>query len=439
MKTTILKYIHKYLFILQLPFGIKFKSIKPLLALIFLIGASFILKTELIYNEIFNHFRQIIIILAIFYSCFLLINLIVRMYNFFLRTSLFFIRKYSSQKQLAFGFYTLGSFYIIFNIMLLISIYRDLLKYDASLVHSLSVFVFYSLIIAIVYIDYISDEDIKINRNTSIIKKYSLSYFLVILNILLLIFNFIFLMNISYISLVSKLSLDIKFYFLNPEDINSGNQDNNTSSKYFIHNGRDKSFKLNFDLNKLYKEKGLPYFTDRFHPSNEENREKFIDILRKHYFDRTISVRRWGYIYDHQFLIFERYYTTFDLNTRLTLMDIFTRDLLWNNYLSQNKIRLRQIAEFERITNLEAAYQRPIDNIYEPPAFKYLNYKGGFPTKACATITFRNIKDTIAVDNFLEEYESKLILAKYGLKRPGKIREGDHLKYIAISEEFKDN
>jgi len=31
-------------------------------------GASFILKTNLIYNELFNNYRQVIIMLAIFYS-----------------------------------------------------------------------------------------------------------------------------------------------------------------------------------------------------------------------------------------------------------------------------------------------------------------------------------------------------------------------------------
>ena len=434
MKKTILNYFDKFLFILQLPFGIKMRSIKPLVALIFLIGASFILKTELIYNDFFDNFRQIIIILAICYLCFLFINLIVRIYNFFLRTSLFFIRKHSSRKQLAFGFYTLGTIYIIFNIMLLFSIFQDLLKYDQSLVQYLSIFVFYSLILAIVYIDFISDEEIKINRNTSLFKKYSLSYFIVIFNILLLIFNLIFLMNISYISLASKLFLDInKNYLLNPEDF--GGPNNN--SKNFIHNGRDKSFKLNFDINKLYHEKSLPYSTDRYHPSNLEFKEKFIHVLNKQYFDKSISLRRWGYIYDNQFLIFERYYTTFNLTTRLSLMDIYIRDLLWNNYLPHNKLRLRQIAEFERIANLEAAYQRPIDNINEPPLFKYLNYKGGIPTKACATITFRNIKDTIEVDDFLEKYETKLTLSKYGLKRPVTIR--DDLKYIDISEEYKEN
>jgi len=51
-----------------LPSGIKFKSIKPLLVLIILMGASFILKTNLIYNELFNNYRQVIIMLAIFYS-----------------------------------------------------------------------------------------------------------------------------------------------------------------------------------------------------------------------------------------------------------------------------------------------------------------------------------------------------------------------------------
>lgn len=48
MKTTIFKYLKKYLIILQLPSGIKLKSLKNVIALIFLIGASFILKTKLI-------------------------------------------------------------------------------------------------------------------------------------------------------------------------------------------------------------------------------------------------------------------------------------------------------------------------------------------------------------------------------------------------------
>jgi len=115
-------------------------------------------------------------------------------------------------------------------------------------------------------------------------------------------------------------------------------------------------------------------------------------------------------------------------------MDIFTRDLIWNNYLPLNKLLLRQIAETKRIEELETANKGRLHNIFVAPLFKYLNYKGGIPTKACATLTFREIEETLMIDRYLEKLETELLVSKLGMKRPGKLI--DNSKFISISEEF---
>lgn len=374
MKAILFKFLYKYLVILQLPLGIKFQSIKPLLVLIILIGASFILKTNLIYNEFFYNFRKVIIILAVFYSIYLFINLIVRIYNIFLKTSLFFIRKHSSRKQLAFGFYTLGFIYLTFNIVLLLSIYNGLILYDETLFQYLSLFIFYSLIIAILYIDYISDEAIKINRNTLITNKYSLSYFFLIINILLLNLSLFNLVNIMYTEYLSNLSLEInKSWFLNPDDNNS---ENKKDVKIF-HNGKETLFKFNFQLNNYFKETGVPYNSDINCYQSKIYKKYFVDTLQKIYFDKSITKEQWMNLYDVQFKIFEKLNPKFDIITRLRLMHIYTKDLQWNNYLPLNKLVLRQIAELKRIEEIEIGTKAPID--MERPIYKYLNYIGGVP------------------------------------------------------------
>lgn len=86
--------------------------------------------------------------------------------------------------------------------------YKDLITYNHYLFQFISHFVFLSLIISILYIDYISDEDIKINKQTFKNNKCSLSYFILIINILLLIFNSINIVIINYTFLVFNLSLE---------------------------------------------------------------------------------------------------------------------------------------------------------------------------------------------------------------------------------------
>lgn len=148
--------------------------------------------------------------------------------------------------------------------------YKDLITYNHYLFQYISHFVFFSLIISILYIDYISDEDIKINKQTLKNKKFSLSYFILIINILLLIFNSINIIIINYTSLVVNLSLERNAcWILNPEDNNSENrilkiEDNNANkkdyTKNYYHNGKDTSFELNFELRKLSKKNAYTLF-----------------------------------------------------------------------------------------------------------------------------------------------------------------------------------
>lgn len=89
----------------------------------------------------------------------------------------------------------------------------------------------------------------------------------------------------------------------------------------------------------------IPYFSDREHIDNQDFKKYVTELLFKNYFYISITKEEWGDLYDIQFEIFERLYIKFDLGIRLALMDIFTKDLLWQNYFPLNKLVLRQIVE----------------------------------------------------------------------------------------------
>jgi hypothetical protein len=217
------------------------------------------------------------------------------------------------------------------------------------------------------------------------------------------------------------------------KDNNTENKDDYTTNYY--HNGTAIKFELNFELRKLSKSKNLPYYTDKISQDNLNYKKYFTDTLLKNYYYKNITKHHWEDLYDLQFEIFERLYTKFDLGLRLILMNIFTKDLLWQNYFPLNKLILRQIIELRKIEWLEEVYNGPIQNNNEYPFFKYLNYKGGIPTQNCVTYPLRDIRETIAVDNYLEKFELELLQSQ--LKREAKtaeLRKEAELNFIHISD-----
>jgi hypothetical protein len=257
--------------------------------------------------------------------------------------------------------------------------------------------------------------------------------------------NSIYIWNITYTSLVLNLSLEeinkLSCKLLEPEDANSEhsnvNPTENNSNKDVIstklHNGRDTSFMLNFELNPNH----INTFdwSDKFDRINLINKIRVTSFLHQHYFDKNITLVEWEQVYDTQFYIFERLYKFVPLNRRLAMMDIFANDLVWNNYLSLNKIKLRQIAELKNIADLEAVANQLNMDITAKTKFKYLNYNGGLPTLADTIVPRRNIKETFQIERDLEKLESKLCVFRLVKEAELKKTQDLHLKSISESND----
>jgi hypothetical protein len=261
------------------------------------------------------------------------------------------------------------------------------------------------------YLDFKSEEAIKINTNTSINYKYSLSYLFVILNILLLILSLFYVIHLSFIDYFSKHFFEInKPLSVLPEENNR--QIQNTEL------GKETSFFYHFSSQDYFKNPGIDYPEDLNTRYINFQRILFIELLKQGYFDPNINNLQWGKLFDVQFRIFAKLNPNFDLETRMKMVDIYYADLILKNELPLNKLVLRQIAELKHIQILDFIMkdpkysQNPETNPERLLLFKYLNYQGGALSSENLNLNVKDIEANKLLEGRVEGLEVELLAEK---------------------------
>jgi hypothetical protein len=174
-------FLQLFLTVLSLPSVYKIKSIKQIFLLLILIISSIITtKGIIIYFDDLYIFKIIILKLTLLYFLFLIFNLIIRFYVMFYKILKYFIKN-NIKKDLVITYYLYNIFCIIITLFLLYKIYKNMIILDINFQNYILTYIFlFSVVLALMYIDYISENEIKI-----------LNYYNK--NILFFIFIFIFL------------------------------------------------------------------------------------------------------------------------------------------------------------------------------------------------------------------------------------------------------
>lgn len=176
----ILDYISK---ILASPTVYKINNLKELLFILILVSSSIINNTNLI-NYIDNKLiLKFIFVLNIIYLIFLIFNFIIRNFNIIRITKYFIINNINNKIRLTYYLYNIFCF--IITLFLINRIMNNL--FDNNIYIILNNLIFISFILSIMYIDYLTGDNIIINNNSTnkifkfIIIIYSVifSYFLV--------------------------------------------------------------------------------------------------------------------------------------------------------------------------------------------------------------------------------------------------------------------
>jgi hypothetical protein len=167
-----------------------------------LLLCSSVTVTSGIIYKISSEIIQIsIVYLTIFYLFYILFNIIVRIYNTLIRTLTYFIKQSSKiDIKIVISYYIYNIICLILTSILIYKLYNSLLNYDPTIITYLYLYLFYSLIISLLYIDYISNKEIHFKY----IKIHKFSYKLILLNIILIIMTIYGLFQFTLWNIIMK-------------------------------------------------------------------------------------------------------------------------------------------------------------------------------------------------------------------------------------------
>lgn len=229
-------FLEYFLTVIGLPCGYRSKSKIFLILLLTLIVLS-ISYSSGIYKYLINNDEIVkyLIISVVIYSMFLKFNLIVRMYNIFIRSLKYF---YSSKlnNKIIICYYFYNIFCLVLSTYLIYKLDNKLIEYNIMLYEVYSIYsVLISGILGYLYIDYLSNIRVNIYK----IKSNKLTLFLTIIFSLSLIFT----LSIVFVNLLDLLT-SANFRLFNPILNDGGNSENtqaNSNSQSSVTNANQQT------------------------------------------------------------------------------------------------------------------------------------------------------------------------------------------------------
>lgn len=190
-----------FLNVVSLPSVYKLKNLKLTIVLVLLLCNSLIVSSGTIYKIDSKLIQLIIVYLTTAYLFYIIFNIIVRIYNTFVRMVKYFIKQSRIiDIKIVIGYYIYNIICLILTSILIYKLYYSLLNYDPGIISYLYIYLFFSLSISLFYIDYLSEKVI----NIKYIKIYKFTYKLIILNICLIIMVILGLSQFSYWNILMK-------------------------------------------------------------------------------------------------------------------------------------------------------------------------------------------------------------------------------------------
>lgn len=179
-----------------------------------------IFNTNLI-NYINNiNIKLILFSLSLLYFIYLIFNFIIRIYNMFYKLFKYF-KKNKTNKKIIIGYYIYNIFCLIFSILLISRIKYNFTLFDSNINDFFSFIFFFSILFALLYIDYDSENEVKLIN----FKFNKLFYLLIFLNLSLFLYILLYFIDIYLFNFIISNNLISKFnlYLMNSDDENNGN------------------------------------------------------------------------------------------------------------------------------------------------------------------------------------------------------------------------
>nr|YP_009739438.1 hypothetical protein [Tricholoma saponaceum]QIC20282.1 hypothetical protein [Tricholoma saponaceum] len=194
MKTNLNNIAKLYITILSYPSVIKLKPFKQLFIFMILIVPTLLLTTGFINNINYDIIKVIIINFTLLYFLFIILNLMVRIYNMLVRVSHYFIQSSHLDRSLIIGYYIYNLLGILLTSILLYKLEFSLIQYDPTIINYIYIYIFFTIIISLIYIDYISGLELQINS----INITKLTHLFICVNISLILLCFINALKLTF-------------------------------------------------------------------------------------------------------------------------------------------------------------------------------------------------------------------------------------------------
>jgi hypothetical protein len=415
-----------YITIISYPSVIKLNNLKQLFILMILIISTLILTTGIIENIKYELIKIIIINFTILYFLFIIINLIVRIYNMLVRVAHYFLQNIHLDRRIIIGYYFYNLLGLLLTTILLYRLEFSMIQYDPTIINYIYIYIFFSLFISLIYIDYISGLEFNI-------KKINVTKF----TRLFICFNF----SLLFICLISAIKITMgefiindkelllilaKFNIIGGESSGSGSLNQNPQE---IKTNQGEDMELESNRSKT------PVPDTLLHGNNKDTVNTVSQAPRGRSLQRPINqISPWAryinnltpYITEfnsvliNQRWIFLQYNPGIDIASLDLQIEMFRRAITYNiisNYPISaiiEGIHLRQLAEFKRIVTIESMYVGiPLRfRHYYPPLFGYSYNNLNTPSHLDRPENWPALR-SIAEESDLE---SQLKLHKYKLK-----------------------
>lgn len=415
-----------YLIIISYPSVLKLKNLKQLFILMILIISTLMLTTGFIHNIKYEIIKLIIINFTMFYFLFIIINLIVRIYNMLVRVAHYFLKNTHLDRSLIIGYYFYNLLGILLTSILLYKLEISMIQYDPSIIKFIYIYIFVAIIISLIYIDYISELEFHINKIN--ITKFTR---------LFIYFN----ISLLFICLISAIKITIGDFIISDKELLQILSKFNITGAESSGSGsliqRPQEIKTNqgVDMDLEYNRSKTPVPGILLHNNNNDTvntltpapRGRSLQrptspntIMAKHINNLIPYLPALNRALDNQKWIFLQYHPTLDLAILDAQIEGF-RKLISNDILSNvpisaivEGINYRQLVEFERIVLIESYYEGIPQRYrqYYPPLFGYIKDRFNHPIHMDRPLNWPALR-TISSET---ELESQLKLHRLRLK-----------------------
>lgn len=265
-----------YIKFIQLPTIYRYNNLLFIFIILVMILSTFLFNSGIIYNYI-NYtpiLFEFIILFTMLYFLFLVFNLIVRSYNMFYRTLIYFYKiKGCRSKSLIALYYIYNGLCVFITIVILYKIANNMTFYKPNLIGYLYTYSFLvSFTLALMYIDSISHENIIVNNRIVTIKLWFFKLLLLFPIYAILIELFINILNNIIFNYGLSELLSMKLYFMNDDE--TINPDENTNNIEQVNTNIQDNERNNNKQRNSNKQSGIVNKNEQINDSVQVNQDK---------------------------------------------------------------------------------------------------------------------------------------------------------------------